>query len=37
MAIRLGLVREVVVMAIDTVRGNKMRSARGAPRSCSSS
>ena len=27
MAIRLGLVREVVVMAIDTVRGNKMRSA----------
>jgi putative ABC transport system permease protein len=26
-AIRLGLVREVVVMAIDTVRGNKMRSA----------
>ena len=27
MAIRLGLVREVVVMATETVRGNKMRSA----------
>ena len=27
MAIRLGLLREVVVMAIETVRGNKMRSA----------
>src|ERR1700710_3027425 len=27
MAIRLGLVREVFVMAIETVRGNKMRSA----------
>ena len=27
MAIRLGLLREVIVMAVDTVRGNKMRSA----------
>ncbi len=27
MALRLGLLREVVVMAVDTVRGNKMRSA----------
>ena len=26
MAIRIGLVKEVVVMAFDTVRGNKMRS-----------
>jgi len=27
MAIRIGLVKEVVVMAFDTVRGNKLRSA----------
>ena len=27
MAIRIGLVKEVVAMAFDTVRGNKMRSA----------
>ena len=27
MAIRVGLIKEVVAMAFDTVRGNKMRSA----------